>query len=298
MLDRLEFLISEAFVSLRRNSWMTFAAVTTSAMALFLIGGIGLIYIALSNFAGSIESKFEMRVHMKDAPSQDEIDTLGARIKTLDGVAEVTFKNRNEVWEEFRNEHPDMVADMGEDIENPMPDTYTVTFENLNKADTIAKTIQTMPEVSQNGGVKYLAEVQNLLEKAMRTLRWLGVLLGGLMLTTGGILIYNTIRLTMIARRKEIRIMELVGATKNMVLTPLLIEGATQGLLGALFASGVLAVAYSITAQFVSRFSTLATTEPFPAKWTIIVLGAIGLVYGLVCSVIAIREPKQKEIPR
>lgn len=298
MLDRLEFLLTEALVSLRRNTWMTFAAVTTSAMALFLIGGIGLIYIALANTAASIESKFEMRVLMKDAPTEREVAELGARLKTLNGVANVEFKDKNEVWAEFKAQNPKVVEDMGEDIENPLPDTYVVTFTDLKEADKIAEEIRAMPEVSEKNGVNYLEDVQSFLERAMGTLRWLGVVLGGLMLTTGGILIYNTIRLTMISRRKEIRIMELVGATKNMVVTPLYIEGATQGLLGAGLATIVLAIAYTASAKLVTVFSPLQEPEPFPAKWAILTLGTVGLIFGLVCSVIAIREPKQKEQPR
>ncbi len=298
MLDQIEFILSEAFVSLRRNSWMTFAAVTTSAMALFLIGGIGLIYFSLSNLATSIESKFEMRVLVKDAPSEDEIKSLDTKLNALNGVAKVEFKDRNTVWEEFRKQNPKVVEDMAGDIENPLPDTFIVTFSNLSAADKIAEQIRKMPEVSKKNGVNYMEDIQSFLEKAMVSLRWLGIVLGGLMLTTGGILIYNTIRLTIIARRKEIRIMEMVGATKNMIVTPLLIEGATQGVLGAVLATVVLGVAYGISTHLVSAFNPLQIPGPYPAKSAILVLGLIGLVYGLVCSILAIREPKQKEIPR
>lgn len=298
MLDQIEFILSEAFVSLRRNSWMTFAAVTTSAMALFLIGGIGIIYISLANLAASIESKFEMRVLVKDGPSADELASLKTKLQALEGVNQVTFKDRDTVWQEFQRDNPKVVEDMAGDIENPLPDTYIVTFKDLKAADKIADQIRKFPEVAAKNPVNYLAEEQDLLEKAMGSLRWLGLVLGGLMLTTGGILIYNTIRLTIVARRREIRIMELVGATKNMVVTPLLIEGATQGALGAALATAGLAVAYVVSGHLVSAFNPLHEPSPFPAQSVIIVLGLIGLIYGLVCSVLAIREPKQKELPR
>ena len=92
--------------------------------------------------------------------------------------------------------------------------------------------------------------------------------------------------------------MELVGATNNMIVTPLLLEGATQGIVGAGLATVALAIAYSISGGFVKNFTVNTSPGPFPFVSTIIVLGTIGLIYGLVCSIIAIREPKQKEIPR
>lgn len=297
MLDKIEFMLSEAAVSLRRNSLMTFAAVTTSAMALFLLGGIGLVYISLAKLATSIESKFEMRVLMKDAPSAEEIKTLGTNIGKLPGVAKVEFKSRDKVWEEFKKQNPGVVKDVGNDIENPLPDTYTVTLKDLKNVKGIASQIQAMPEVLQNG-VKYLGDLQEFLEKAMSALRWTGFILGGWMLLTGGILIYNTVKLAMEARRKEMRIMELVGATRLMVVTPLLIEGAVQGLLGAIIATLILSGAYGFTVNVVTRFDQAKVPDSFPFQSTILVLGLIGLAYGLFCSIVAIREPKVKEVPR
>lgn len=298
MLDRIEFVLSEAWVSLRRNTWMTFASVTTSAMALFLLGGIGMAYLALSSFAASLESKFEMSVFMKDAPNQEEIDKLGARLKVQPGVQKVEFKPRAQVWEEFKAKNPKIVKDMSKDIENPMPDTYVLTLSDLKAAPKIAEVAKRMPEVNTKDGVNYMQDVQEFLESTMATLRWLGFVLGGLMTLTGGILIYNTIRLTINSRRREIRIMELVGATKNMVVMPLLIEGATQGILGALLATGILFVGYNVVVRLISTFSALQDPGPFPFVPVIMILGATGLFFGMACSGLAIREPKHKEVPR
>lgn len=298
MLDRLEFILSEAIISLRRNTWMTFASVTTSAMALFLLGGIGMIYISLANYAANLESKFEMRVLMKDNPTPNEISGLQKKLEVLPGVESVVFKSKAEVWKSFKEQNPGVVEDVAQDLDNPLPDTYILNLNNLKEAPKLAKTIEKFPEVATKNGVNYLADVQKFLEQTMGTLRWLGIVLGGLMIATGGILIYNTIRLTMLARRKEIRIMELVGATKAMIVTPLLIEGATQGFLGALLAATVLMVGYGVVVKTLEVFNPLHNPEPFPFFTVILVLGAIGILYGLLCSSIAIREPKTKEVPR
>lgn len=298
MLDRLEFILSEALISLRRNTWMTFASVTTSAMALFLLGGIGMIYISLANYAAGLEKSFEMRVLMKDNPTPDDISSLQKKLEAMPEVSSVTFKSKAEVWKTFKEQNPGVVQDVAQDLDNPLPDTYILNLKDLKEAPKIAKVIEKFPEVATKNGVNWLPDVQKFLEQTMGTLRWLGIVLGGLMIATGGILIYNTIRLTMLARRREIRIMELVGATKAMVITPLLLEGATQGFFGALLASLVLMVGYGVVVKTLEVFNPLHNPDPFPFTSVILILGAIGILYGLLCSSIAIREPKQKEVPR
>ena len=76
MLDRIEFLLLEAFTSLRRNTWMTFSAVTTSAMALLLLGGLGLAYRGILNFAAELPSKLEIRVILHASLTDEEVGQL------------------------------------------------------------------------------------------------------------------------------------------------------------------------------------------------------------------------------
>lgn len=296
MLDRLEFLLSEAIVSLQRNRWMTFAAVTTSAMALFIIGGLGYAYLALANTAAAQESRFEINVFVRDDASPDQAKALGDRIRALEGVKTLDFKSRNEVWNEFRKENPEITA--GLDIENPMPDQYTLTFERLDQAAGIADAIKKMPEVDPRDGVQYMGEVQQFLEQSLAAIRLLGIVLGGLMLLTGGILIYNTIRLTMVARNKEIRIMQLVGATKQTVWTPLLVEGVVQGVLGATLATLTLWAAHEVVVRLIQINIPTFVPGPFPVLTALLVITVAGALYGLVCSFLAIRERKPAELPR
>jgi len=86
-----------------------------------------------------------------------------------------------------------------------------------------------MPEVAPEGGVVYLKAEQNFLEKTLYFIRWLGLVFGGLLFLTGGILIYNAIHMAVLARRVEIRIMRLVGASQLTIRIPFLIEGLCKG---------------------------------------------------------------------
>ncbi len=292
MLDRIEFVLSEAFTSLRRNTWMTFAAVTTAAMALFILGGLAYAYARTTAFAASLESRFEMKVFLRPDVSEDNAMAIGPKLQGIPGVAKAVFTDKQAVLDTFLKEHPGIEI-KGLDLENPMPDTYTITFSDLKLARKVADKVQTFESVEK---VSYLGEEQDFLENMLSGMRWMGLVLGGLMLLTSGILIYNTIRLTIIARRKEIIIMQLVGATRGMVWTPMLLEGVVQGTIGGLFATIVLWGAYTVTtSSFKIGQSVNGVRESFPLTSVGLGLLTAGALYGLVCSLIAVREPKPRK---
>ncbi|ARU42471.1 hypothetical protein CCB80_15465 [Armatimonadetes bacterium Uphvl-Ar1] len=295
MLDRIEFLLSEAIISLRRNRGMTFASIVASALALVIVGGFTLTYVGLSKYVNEQVSKFEMKVFARQDATPDQVTNLGNQIKKLEGVNGVSFKSKAEVWAEWKKEEPAITA--GLELDNPMPDTYTVTFKNLEKVNEVKGLVSNMPEVAPNDGVQLSGEVQDFLQEVMASLRWLGLALGIVTLITGGILIYNTIRLTMNSRRKELRIMELVGAAKSTVRIPLLIEGITHGVLGALCATLILWIGHGVILKVMSGipFSKVA---PFPLFATMFSLALAGAIYGYICSNLAIRENPKEATPR
>ncbi len=288
MLDRIEFLMVEAFTSLRRNTWMTFSAVTTSATALMLLGGLGLIYMSIMEFASSLPSKLEMRVMMKMDLPREEVGRVGLAIRAIPEVARVELVSREAAWEKARLSFPAET----EGMENVLPDAYKVTMRDVGQADVVAQKIE---EISGQDGVEYFREEYNLIDQTIRLIRLIGAALGGLMLLTSGVLIYNSIRLAIVARSKEIRIMQLVGAARSTIWIPLLIEGVVQGALGGLLAATVLWPAYNTVQSMSESLAFLGEGRAkYPALLAYGCLVSIGAVYGLLCSVIAVRERRQR----
>ena len=286
MLDRIEFLLLEAFTSLRRNTWMTFSAVTTSAMALLLLGGLGLGYMKIMQFAASLPSKLEMRVMMQMDLPQEEVMQFGEKIRAIPEVAKVELIPRDDAWEEMRRAYPDVT----EGMENVLPDAYKVTMEDVGKADLVASKVEAIPG---QDGVEYMRTEYNLIDQAVRLIRLIGAVLGGMMLLTSGVLIYNAIRLAILARSREIRIMQLVGASRSTIWTPLLIEGLIQGAMGGAIAATVLWPAFESVQSMAQSLAFLQEERsPFPAAMAYSSLILVGAIYGLLCSVIAVRDPR------
>lgn len=287
MLDRVEFLIAEAATSLRRNTWMTFAAVTTSAMALLLIGGLGLSYMAIMRFASTLPSRLEMRVMMPVGLSQEKVSEIGGKIREVPGVASVELVPSEVGWKQMQEAFPDLTKDM----DNVIPDSFKVRVQKVGDADLVASKIGQIPG---QDGIEYLKEEYNLIEESVRLIRLIGLVGGGMMLLTSGVLIYNAIKLAIVARSREIRIMELVGASRTTIWIPLLIEGVVQGAMGGALAATILWPAHDLVRSLASRLAFMSERwEPYPAAGVYLVLTFGGAFYGLICSAIAVRRPRK-----
>jgi cell division protein FtsX len=265
---------------------MTFSAVTTSAMALLLLGGLGLAYFGIMRFAASLPSKLEMRVMLQMDLPDERIVEVGEKIKLIPEVQGVELIPREKAWDEMRKKYPEVT----EGMENVLPDAYRVTMRNVGDADLVASKVGQIPG---QDGVEYMRKEYNLIDQAVRLIRLVGAGLGGMMLLTSGILIFNSIRLAIVARRKEILIMQLVGAARSTIWVPLVIEGVVQGAAGGVIAATLLWPAYEAVQAMGKTLAFLSeTATPFPVAQTYASLVAIGAVYGLICSAIAVREPR------
>ncbi len=157
----------------------------------------------------------------------------------------------------------------------------------------IALQIQSHPAV-EPGGVVYFDEERQMLTQVLDLVKKLGGVLGGLMLLTSGVLIYNAIRLTILSRRREIRIMQLIGATHFTIIIPLLIEGIFQGTAGGALAAGLLAFSHMSLQHLLENFTIMNHLSQFPLSESIAVLSVIGAAYGLCCSGMAVIESHKK----
>lgn len=287
MLDHLEFLFGEAFAALRRNAWMTFAAVSTAAIALFLIGGLGFTYFQVRDYASTLSSRFTMRAMLRDGTTFPEIKKTAETIRGFPGVAQVQWVPRAGEWEKWKKREPRVT----EGLENPFPDALKIRVSDVDRTDQVVGMIQRLPQIDPEGGVEYLEPEQRFLSESLGLIRWLGFALGGLCFLTAGILIYNAIRLTVMARRREIRIMQLVGASHGTIRVPFLLEGAVHGALGGVLGTLLLWSAHIGISQRLIEFSSIGRPAEFPLGGAFVALILAGIFYGVLCSAIAVRSP-------
>ncbi len=229
----------ESIKSLGRNSWMTIASVSAVTVTLILVGVFALIMMNLNKVAADLENDVEIKVLIDETADKAAEKALVEKIKKLPDIAEMTYSTKE-------NELAKLVKDFGDDFKlfeqsNPLRNVIYVKASDPQQTATVAKKIDkfeyTYDVMYGEGKVEKLFNFLNISRNV-----GLVLILG--LLFTAIFLISNTIRITIIARRDEIEIMKLVGATNSFVRIPFLLEGMWLGILGSIIPIAVIATLY------------------------------------------------------
>ena len=238
MARRTSYYFRETISGLQRNGLITFAAVATVFISLFLFGGAQLIGRQIGLAVDAQTEKVEVAIYLRDDISQADFDHLRQQLDAMPEVEKARYESKEDAWkrflELFKNQ-PDLIKNVRRDA---LPASFRVKLVN---PDTQIDVIQA--QVGQAPGVELVQDQRDLLNKLFAISRVLKVgayMASIVMLVAAVALIGNTVRMAVFARRKEIGIMRLVGATNWFIRVPFLVEGIVAGLLGAGLAIGVL----------------------------------------------------------
>lgn len=282
----------EGVKNLARNSWMTFASISAVAVMLLIVGVFLLLILNLNHFATSVEEDVEVRVFIELTATKEEREELQSRIKLIPNIESITFLPKEEGLEQFI----DSLGDQGEIFEtlrseNPLYDVFVVRARTPQLTEQIAMKIEPLPYVEEVG---YGKDVVDQLFKFTSFARQVGLfLIIGLMFTTM-FLIANTIKLTILARKREIKIMKLVGATNSFIRWPFFIEGLLLGIIGSLIPIVILTYGYhklyiSFSQQLEFMVVDLLPANPLLYQVSSILI-AIGAFIGIWGSMTSIRR--------
>ncbi len=284
----LEFLLSEAFVGIRRNMLMAMASVTTIALALALLGGATLAIIGVERFANNQPAKFEIAVFLNTNVSRQEANETRERIALLESVREAILVPKEDAWPELQKSLAETVDTSGVG-QNPLPDAIRVKLKDPKKNPEVTALIYKMPAVKK---VNNCQEQLNKVLAFVDVVKFLGTAVAiGLTLATA-LIISNTIKLTVHARRREISIMALVGATSWFIRLPLIFEGIILGIVGGALGVGFVAGASSYLSYVTLKMMPLLSQLSSGVQFTQMLIGmtAAGAIIGAMGSFISIRR--------
>ena len=240
---RLSFFLSEALESLRRNWVMTIASVLTVVVTMAILGVVLVTDKNLKEGTTSLTNRVEIEVFIKGAPPlQSSIDALRAKIQAMPQVKNFTYISQAQALTDFERS----IGSQGKEIvanltTNPLPASYKIFVKNPNEVDQVAAQFFHDANVDNDPGttdgvsyakqtVRNLLGTVNLVEKAM----WVVTVLFAFAVV---LLTSTTVRLSIFARRREVEIMQLVGATNWFIRWPFVLEGFITGLVGSLIAA-------------------------------------------------------------
>lgn len=233
----------ESIKTLGRNSWMTIASISAVTVTLLLVGVFTVIMLNLNKVASDLENDVEIRVMIEIIPDEAQTKKLEQQlmdaVKGLDGVEEVIYSSKEA-------ELNKLVKDFGDEMRlheqnNPLFNVLYVKATDPLKTAEVAKKIDRFEHTQE---VKYGEGKVEKLFNGIEIARNVGVVLIVGLLFTAMFLISNTIRITIIARKEEIEIMKLVGATNSFVRIPFVLEGMWLGLIGSVIPMVVVSFAY------------------------------------------------------
>ncbi len=282
------FLFGEALKNIRLNLLMAITAVTTTFVCI-LVFGLGLLVSShIQGIIGSVREDVSVEAFMPNETRQ-EMNTLAQEVKGWPQVTEVTKVSEQEAFAEFRDkfsDQPDLYEDLDQGV---LPKSLQIQLEDPSTATAVAERLK-QEEGFTEEDLSYPQQTIDRLNSVTSVVIWglYGATL--LFLIASVLLISNAIRLSIFARRKEIEVMKLVGASDGFVRTPFVFEGLLQGLAGSVIAAlVVLWINYLFVewAHDALPFVPIAT-EAVNAPFLILLLVAVGVAIGVIGSFLSV----------
>ncbi len=296
---RLRYVLTEAVLNLRINRATTLIAVATMAFTLMCFGVFLLLYVNLKELAGSLQNEIKVVVYLVEDQGAKAVADWQHRLKGEPEIASVVYISKEQALAEFRAQFPaeqHLLDGLGE---NPLPASLVVTVAPAYRSSQAVKRLS--ERLSVLPGVAQVQYSQDWIESLAGLVRYfeLGALAVGMILSVASMtIIANTVRLTLYARKDEIEIMRLIGATRAFINIPYLLEGAMLGAVGAAVALAMLKGGVEfVKLQMVSPGRLLGMPAGFnflpPPFWILLLLGGLVLgCAGSLVSVVELRKPR------
>jgi Cell division protein len=285
--------VRDSFKSVFRNFSLSLASISCITITLLVVAIAMILSTNVNNFAKLVEKDVTIVTFLKLNISEENKQTLENEINSIDGVESYSFQSKTEISKEMMESSP-VFKNIMENwtVDNsPIQDTFLVKVENINDIGKIAKKIEKLDGV---GLVKYgQGMVEQLISMFDIVKKISYVMVIALVLVTA-FLISNTIKITIVSRKREIEIMRLVGASNSNIKIPFIFEGLFLGILGSIIpivctTYGYMGLYKNFDGQIISPF--IKIIEPTPFIYLVSgVLLLIGILVGMFGSYRAVRK--------
>jgi cell division transport system permease protein len=230
--ENMGFYFREALLSFRRSALMTTATILSITTILIIVGVFLLISINSSLFLINLESQLEIVVYLEDNISKAELNNLKSNITAIDGIKEVKFVSKEEAYQRLLKNLGEQKDILSAIEKNPLPASFEIQVKDPEVIEQIANRIAEFKKVEE---IEYGQEIAEKLLNFTYIFRRAGMLVLALLVFASILIISNIIKITVYARRNEIEIMSLAGATSWFIKWPFIIEGFLQGFISAIF---------------------------------------------------------------
>ena len=284
MLDRLLFLFAEGFRNLLRHKLTVFAAVFSVFMTMIIIGSLLIIGKNTNKLIFYLRSKYKIEVFFdNDLPKRDALN-LVEDIGSIEGVRNTTFIDKENATRIFEKQFGESILDYID--RNPLPMSCVVNVNRTGDFELdifpIVKKINTLQGVDniEHQG-KLIQRIESYHNRFTKVFFISSIIIIAITIS----IIYNTIKLTIYAKKDLIQDLHIIGATNTFVKVPFLIEGVLQGLIGSSIAFVMLSIALKIGNSLISQFASITIRMDPAAASVMLVIGVLISFIGSFLSV-------------
>lgn len=278
------YALREALAAFRRSPLLAFLSVVAIGFSLFVIGLFGLTAWNIGRAIEKVEEKVEIVAYLDDATTPAQLDLAQQEVRGLPGVLELRYVTKLEALASAREEMQEF-RDVFSDLDNnPLPASFEIRMKPGSRTPDavkrVAERLRAYPFVED---VRYGREWLDKIYQIRRLAGGAATMIGAAFALVAAIIIATAVRIAVFARREEISIMRLVGATDGFVQRPFLLEGIMTGLLGGALAALLTWGSYRVLS------ATMFRIEMIPGQWMIVVV-IVGTVFGFLSSMVAVRR--------
>ena len=292
-----KYLVRQGIHSLGTHSMMTFASIGVLTVCLVLTGIAYLFSVNVDSLIDYLGSQNETVVYLNPDLNEEQTAAVDTAIRSISGVSGVEYVSKEDVLSTYKGYMSEQYADLWDafDNDNPFKANYRVTVKDLDDIQRISDELSAIEGVDS---VSAPLAMSNVFVQVQDVVTFAGYGLVAVLAVVAVVVISNTIRITVFARRREINIMKYVGATNGFIRLPFFVEGMAAGLISAFIASVIVLGGYWVLTYYsdlVPGFCRSLLSEsvvPVTDVWYKVVpaFAAFSVLMGGVGSLVSIRK--------
>lgn len=280
------YLLKESLRGFNSAKLSTIASIITITLSLILIALYFTLSVNSNKLIKSIKDKVEIEVFLDDNLSQDDLNSIKEKIRTVGGVKQLVYISKEEAAKIFEKEYGKEMLELFES--NPLPASYKISlYDEYKSLERINKIKNQLSSIQYINDIVFPEKNLELIEKNTSGFMYINLVVLIIITLSSIFLVSNTIRLVIVSRRKIISTFKLLGATNSFIMTPFIIEGFLQGLFGGIIASVIL---YLILVFYSSKFNQNEIRLDYFGIEYLGYLILIGIVLGVLGSMFSVKK--------
>lgn len=289
----ISYMLKQGLKSLWRNRVMSMASIGSVASALIILGIVFMIVLNINGLAEIAKGQFDsIQLYLDEGIAQAQIDAIGKSVKAIEGVESVEYLPKEKALEIMKKQWGEQ-GYLLEGLEsNPLQNSYVLKLKDIAYAEQVVSQVKGMQGLEE---VRYYKDLVDKLLKITNLVRFIGLTVIGILIVISMFVVANTIKLTVIARYRQINIMKYVGATNWFIRWPFLVEGIILGFIGSLISLFIVGIAYEkafelITQKLFIMVSAYMIAPSVILQSLIVIFIVLGTGIGALGSIFSMRR--------